>query len=256
MQRLLVGILVLGGSMGLLNSAFALPGVPTKVPKTPDAANVPDLPDLPDMTVADMLKALDDADRKLTRSADRLFDSEMKLLEALGRADMALDYRKKIAALQAKGTSVERDAEMLALTTDQAIIDAMVEALKDKANKMNDERKRAARDATLGIAVARLMALATTEDAGTVSGATIKLNQRLASGDDDAKEEVAEHASNGPVFVTGLGARAGGIKKAADAMASQSKEVSQVMDKYRKKKSLFAPISAEEPKKLLEQSGF
>ncbi|MEM6931227.1 MAG: hypothetical protein AAF602_30125, partial [Myxococcota bacterium] len=139
--------------------------------------------------------------------------------------------------------------------TDGAILEAMIAALEDKKNEVDDERKAAARKANLQVLVARIMAASTAEDAATVTAATVDLNQRLASGDESVKNELADQ-SNPPAYVKGLGTRAGGIKSSSKSMISQSQEVSKVMDKYRKKKKLFEPITTEEAQALFAQSGF
>lgn len=244
------GWLMVVVGLGLAGQAHALPGV--KTPKVPIEA---EMPSLPSMSVAEVVAALDDADRKLTRSADKLFSAQMSLLEALGRADLALEYQAKLEKLRADAAAEERDADVVSLATDAAIIEAMIAALEDKKNEVDDERKAAARKANVQIVVARLMAVATGEDAATISAATIDLNARLAKGDKDVTNELANQ-SDPPAYVAGLGSRAGGIKNSTKSMIGQSQQVSKVMDKYRKKKKLFEPISADEAKTLFAESGF
>lgn len=256
MRRFFVGLLIVVGLGTFGPDAHALPGVKVKTPKVPDAPGVPDAPKFERMSVADALRALDDADRKLDRSAKTLFAAEMSVLEAVGRADLALEYRAKVEKLQADAAAEERDADLVEVATDKAIIEAMVAALEDKEQEMDAERKVAARKANIQIIVARLMAAATAEDAATVGGATVDMNQRLAQGDESLANELKDHSSDGPAFVTGMSGRAGGIKKSSTSMIAQSRAVSDVMDKYRKKKKLFEPITTEEAKAVFEQSGF
>ncbi|MEM6930588.1 MAG: hypothetical protein AAF602_26865 [Myxococcota bacterium] len=143
------------GLGALSPAAHALPGVPTKKPKVPGVEA--EMPSLPSMSVAEVVQALDDADRKLDTSAGTLFKAQMSLLEALGRADLALEYQAKLDKLKADAAAEERDADIVALATDGAIHEAMIAAHEDKKNEVDDERKAAARKANLQVLVARIM---------------------------------------------------------------------------------------------------
>lgn len=249
MRTLLLGTLLGAGLTGLATPALAAPGLPGK-------PSVPKVPDLPEMGVAEMLNAIADASRKLDVSTATLFSAEMNMLEALGRAEMATEYREKRQKLEAQPASEERDAEMLALTTDEALIDAMVEALSDKENKMDDERKKKAREANIQIIVSRLMAAATAEDVATVGASTVSLSKKIADGDKGVLEDIANEGANPKTFVAGINASTSNIKKSASAQVSQSKEISKVVDKYRKKKGLGDKISMDEATRVFEQSDF
>lgn len=250
-MRLGTGVLVVCVGWGALASAnaHAVPGMPKK------PAVEAKVPSLPEMSVADVLAALVDADRKLDTSANTLFSAQMSLLQALGQSEKALEYQKQLDQLNAEPASDERDAKIIELQTDEALIDAMVEALADKKNEVDDERKAAARKANVQIIVARLMAAATIEDAATIVLGTTGITQRLASGDETVVTELASQP-DAAAYVAQLGSRAGGIKQSSRAVVRQSNEVSKVMDKYRKKRNLFEPISADEAQTLFAESEF
>ena len=237
---------------------------PLKMPKAPKAPAAPvdvgvdvEAPDLNvTMSVGQMLAALGDAARKLETSADTLFGAEMELLEALGKADLVLEYRARVEALQAEASGEERASEMVEITTDQALIDAMIEALTDKKNKLDDERKAKAREATVQIMVARLMAVATSEDAGRIGLATADMSRRVSEGDEALVNDISQHSDDPKAFVGDARSRAVRIGESAAGFARQSKSVKEVMDTYRKKRKLFDEIKVEEPKARFEASGF